>query len=206
MMFIQLLKRSLRGWWNHLVHLTLLNIAWLVAQILVVTAPPATATLYVVANQVAQGELISARDVWITFRAMFIPAWKWAACNLIVLLVLASYLLWARTQTGAIFGFVGVLVLLGLILWVEMNLLYWPLWIAQEDTGLRTTFRNAFVIVIAAPLDSLLLFLASAVLIAVSALIVLPLIHFLMVWLALLGANVAQALIKRISNAPRAIS
>jgi len=35
---------------------------------------------------------------------------------------------------------------------------------------------------------------------------VLPLIHFLMVWMALLGENVAQMLIKRISIAQEATS
>jgi len=205
-MFVQLLKRLLRDWWNHLVHLTMLNIIWLIAQILVVTGPPATATLYIVANQIAQGELLSVRDVWTIFRAMFVPAWKWAACNLIVLLVLASYLLWAPTQAGVIFSFVSVLVLLVLLLWLTMNLFYWPLWIAQEDTGLRNTFRNAFVIVIAAPVDSFSLFLVNALMIVVSALVVLPLIHFLMVWMALLGENVAQMLIKRISIAQKATS
>jgi len=198
-MFIQLVKRSWQAWWTHLVHLTLLNILWFIAQLLVVTAPPATATLYVVANQVARGELISAREVWTTFRAMFIPAWKWTACNLLVLLALVSYLIWAQTQAGMIAAFISVLALLVLAIWLAMNLVYWPLWIEQADTGLRNTFRNAFVIVVSNPAYCFLLLLISVGLIVISTLIVLPLIHVLKVWLVLLGANVTQALIKRIS-------
>ncbi len=200
------LRQSLKVWWNNLVQLTLLHFAWVVCQMLIVTAPPATAALYALVEKVAQGDLLSGREVWTTFRAAFVPAWKWAICNLVVLSLLASYLWWAGRQTALLASAVSVLALAALALWLAMNLFYWPLWLAQSDSSVRNTYRNAFVIVAANPAASAALLLISLGVVAVSTLTILPLIHVLMIWLALFGLNMTRALIRRLPIARSANS
>jgi len=196
----QALKQSLQIWWKDLVHLTLLHFLWVVCQLLIVTGPPATAALYILVGKVMDGELLSGRDIWLVFRAVFIPAWKWAACNLAVLGVLSGYLWWSRTQVGILADALSFLTLFALTFWLAANIYYWPVWLAQTDKSVRNTFRNTFVIVMSNPLSSAANVLICLCLTAVSVLTILPLIHLLMIWLVLFGINITQALIGRISS------
>jgi uncharacterized membrane protein YesL len=192
-------RKSLQIWWNHLVQLTLLHFLWLIAQLLIVTAPPATAALYVLVEKVGHGDLISPHDVWTTFRAMIVPAWKWAACNLAVLAVLAAWVLWSRGQAGVIATAASFLVLVALAFWGALNIFYWPLWLSQSDLSLRNTYRNAVVLVLTFPALSAALLLISLALVVVSALTLLPLIHVLMLWIALLGQQTTSAMVERLA-------
>lgn len=193
-------KQSFQVWWNNLVHLTLFNFLWVICQLLIVTGPPATATVYILVEKVMQGDLVTLRDAWTTFRAMFVTAWKWGLCNLAMLILVISYLWWAQTQSGVFALAVSFFALIVLAFWLTMNLFYWPLWLAQSDSSLGNTFRNAFVLVISNPGSSLGIFLISVGLIIISGLTILPLIHCLMIWLALFGLHSTQALIKRIPS------
>jgi hypothetical protein len=153
------------------------------------------------------GDLLNGRDIWLVFHAVFIPAWKWAACNLAVLGVLASYLWWSGTQGGVLADALRFLTLFALIFWLAVNIYYWPLWMAQTDKSVRNTFRNAIVIVMSNPVASAASLLVCLGLTAVSALIILPLIHVLMIWLVLLfGMNITQALIGHISSGEQPVS
>lgn len=198
------LRQALRRWWNSLVHLTLLNFFWLACQLLIVTGPPATAVVYLLADRLAQDELITPRDVSAALRAVFVPAWRWGLCNLVVIGVLAGWWWWAGLQTGVLAAAVTCLVLLLLAYWLTLNAYYWPLWLAQSDASLRNTLRNAFVLTLTHPGASAALLLISLALTVLSALTILPLIHALMVWLALFGLKVTAALVEQTPTRPAA--
>ena len=79
---LQVTGRALALWWRNLGQLTLFNVAWLALQVPIVTGPPATAAMFVIARRVADGELLSLRDGLAAFKQLWWPAWRWGLVNL----------------------------------------------------------------------------------------------------------------------------
>src|SRR5216683_1221340 len=87
---LRVVGRAFSLWWGELLLLTVLNLAWLVLQIPIVTGPPATAAIYAIARRIADGELVGAKDAWLSLRQMFWPAWGWGLLNGIMAVVIVS--------------------------------------------------------------------------------------------------------------------
>jgi len=163
------------------------NLIWLALQIPIVTGPPATAAMYVIARQLADGELIEPRHGLNALRRMFAPAWVWGALNLLIVGAVAGNFWFYQSATGWLW--IGLRLVWGVIAlgWFAINLFYWPFWLIQEQHSLGLTFRNSFLFLAKRPGLALTLMLMSALLIVVSVLTTLPLATALMAWLALIG-------------------
>ena len=163
------------------------NLIWLALQIPIVTGPPATAAMYVIARQLADGELIEPRHGLNALRRMFAPAWVWGALNLLIVGAVAGNFWFYQSATGWLW--IGLRLVWGVIAlgWFAINLFYWPFWLVQEQHSLGLTFRNSFLFLAKRPGLALTLMLMSALLIVVSVLTTLPLAMALMAWLALIG-------------------
>ena len=163
------------------------NLIWLALQIPIITGPPATAAMYVIARQLADGELIEPRHGLNALRRMFTPAWIWGAINLLIVGAVVSNFWFYQSATGWLW--IGLRLVWGVIAlgWFAINLFYWPFWLAQEQHSLQLTFRNSFLFLAKQPGLALTLMLMSALLIVVSVLTTLPLAAALMAWLALIG-------------------
>jgi len=163
------------------------NLIWLALQIPIVTGPPATAAMYVIARQLADGELIEPRHGLNALRRMFAPAWVWGALNLLIVGAVVGNFWFYQSATGWLW--IGLRLVWGVIAlgWFAINLFYWPFWLAQEQHSLGLTFRNSFLFLAKRPGLALTLMLMSALLIVVSVLTTLPLATALMAWLALIG-------------------
>jgi hypothetical protein len=181
------LARTIHLWWREFFVLTFFNLAWLALQIPIITGPPATAAMYLIARRVADDELIELRHGWEALRQMFLPAWKWGAVNLLMLIVLGTNFVGYRMQTGL--GWTMLRVVWGTIAlaWFAMNLFYWPFWLAQSDRRLLTTYRNSALMLMKKPALGMTLMLVSALVILISVAVTLPFAAALMTWLALLG-------------------
>jgi uncharacterized membrane protein YesL len=188
---------ALRVWWREVYLLTFFNLAWLVLQLPIVTGPPATAAMYAIARRIADDELLTPRHGWDALRHMFLPAWKWGAVNLAIVIV-TVFNFWAyQNATGpgwTVLRLAWATIALG---WFAGNLFYWPFWLAQDDRSMRTTWRNSFLFVAKRPGLALTLTLLSAVLIAASLATTLPLATLLMAWLALLGVLAVNEELRR---------
>jgi uncharacterized membrane protein YesL len=178
---------ALRLWWSDFLLLTFFNLAWLALQIPIVTGPPATAAMYVIARRLADGELIEPRHGLEALRRIFGPGLVWGSINLLIVGVLVgnfwlyqSATGWLWTGARLVWGVIG----LG---WFAVNLFYWPFWLAQEQHSLQITLRNSFLFLAKRPGLALTLVGISAILIVVSVLTTLPLAAALMAWLALIG-------------------
>lgn len=183
----KIIGRAIALWWSHFMILVFFNIIWLILQIPIVTGPPATAAMYVIALRVVDEDIIVLRIGWDTLLKMFFPAIKWGAVNfLVVIALLVNF--WAYqnfTGTGWVilrlaWGTIG----LG---WFAVNLFYWPFWLFQEDSSMGTTIKNCFLFLAKRPLFSLTLTIISTLLIIGSVLTTLPMTAVLMSWLALIG-------------------
>lgn len=197
-MLISAFRSALSLWWHNLVHFTFFHFAWLICQFLIVPAPAATATMYWLVVRFQEGEMVTFRDAWLELRALFIPAWKWGICNLFVWGGALGIFWFAQQQSGIVGSALSFAALILLALWLALNLVYWALWFQQEDKSVATTYRNALVLLTLNPGSVLLLLLVSLLIIVVSVLTVLPLIHVLMVWLAILSTIVTQRLVRSI--------
>ncbi len=198
---LSLLARAFKLWWSEFFLLTILNVAWLALQVPIITGPPATAAMYVVARRIAAGDSASAREAAQALRQMLVPAWKWGALNLIIVAAVAGNF-WAYNTAG---GLVWVVLRLawGIIatLWFALNLFYWPFWLAQKDQRVRVTLRNALVLYIKSPGFGLTILIVCALLIAVSIALTLPLAVGLMAWLALIGVLAVESALKPVESA-----
>jgi len=179
--------RAFRLWWQEMYLLIFFNLVWLTCQVLIVPGPAATAAMYAIARQLADGEFIEPRHGLEALRRMFARAWVWGAINLLIAGVVAGNFWFYQSATGWLWT--GLRLVWGMIAlgWFTANLFYWPFWLAQEQPSLRLTFRNSFLFLAKQPGLALTLMLISASLVVVSVLTTLPFAAALMAWLALIG-------------------
>jgi hypothetical protein len=190
------IKHAFALWWRELILLTFFNVVWFLLQIPIITGPPATAAMYVIARRVSGDELINPRGGWTALRQMFLPAWKWGAVNLLLLAALALNFWGFRDAEGLGWTFLRMLWALIALGWFALNLFYWPLWLSQTDRRMVNTYRNCLVLLFRLPFFTLALTASCAVLVVGGALLTLPLVVALMAWLALIGTLAVEAALK----------
>ncbi len=71
--------------WDEYMSVLVISAAWLMAQVLVIPGPPATAMLFAMARATHDGVFWSTADALAAFRALFWPAWRWGLPNLLVI-------------------------------------------------------------------------------------------------------------------------
>jgi hypothetical protein len=184
---LTIVGRAFRLWWSDFMLLILFNIVWFAFQIPIVTGPPATAAMYVIARRLVDGEVTDPRHGWEALRRVALPGLRWGAINLVIVLVVVTNFWAYRDATGTVWivirlvwGSVG----LG---WIVVNLFFWPFWLVQEDHTLRTTLRNSSLFVMKRPGFALTVAFSCLLLIVSGVLVTLPLVTALMGWIALIG-------------------
>jgi len=193
----RLFVRAVCLWWRELLFLLVLNFIWLLAQLTVVFGPPVTVALYVVAQQILDGELVGFGDFWRALWGGFGRAWVWGAAQLLVYGVLGFNLMFSAGRPG-----VGFLALryawtsLALV-WFALNLYYWPLNLAQTDRRFFTTLSNAAKMALLNPGFTIAYTLMALLFIAGSTVSGILLGAVLGVWLTLWGTLVVRELLGR---------
>ena len=192
--------RAIGLWWDEFMLMLFLNIAWFAMQILIITGPPATAAMYAIAQQLAEKELVSVKDYFIELRRMILPAWKWGAANLLILIVIIVNF-WAFQDYQG-FGWSLIRLSWGTIglCWFVINLFYWPFWLVQKDRSMQTTLRNSSLFLMSGPAFGLTLVLLLGIFIIGSILLTLPMITIMMSWIALIGVLAVNEELKRGRN------
>lgn len=188
---------AFRLWWRELLPLSLLNIIWFAFQVPIITAPIATAVIYMVARRVIDEEFVGLRDALQAIREVALPALLWGAVNLMVAIIVIGNFWIYRDQAGAGWALVRVVwggVGLG---WFIVNLFYWPFWLAAEKPRLWTTMRNSAVFVVRRPTVGLL----SVAIFVVSALLTLPFVVAAMTFAALFGLVAVDSDLKSVRGA-----
>ena len=189
---LSILTHATRRCWDEWISVVLVSALWLAAQALVVTGPPATAALFAAARNTGNGVYWGAADLWGDFRALFVPAWKWGLLNLLVIGP-ALYNLSVFWAVPGVWQWLRPVWLLGLLVWLGLNLFYWPLWLAADDKSMRNTYANCIRFWLLHPVAALVLFavcLAAALLLMPFAL---PIMLGVVFWIAL----VAQTAVRR---------
>ncbi len=194
----RILGRAARRWWYDWTVIVIVCPLWLLAQLFIITGPPATATLYALMGSTAESHYYGPAEAWAAFKEMFWPAWRWALVNLFVWGVGAFNLLYYWPEVGAGWLALRLAWIGALSVWLALNLFYWPFRLAQSDKSMRNTYANAGRFLLLNPLSALVLSVVCAGVLALSVVTVIPLVLGAPAWVALVGIlAVEQALERR---------
>lgn len=183
----RVIGHAFKLWWDQWFILTILNIAWFLAQLLIVTGPPATAVLFAMIKRTKDGDFWDHREAWAAFRQLFWPSWRWASVNLVIVGVAAFNLLTFAANADGLWPFLRIVWIMVLLVWGSLNLFYWPFWLSQSDKSMRNTYANCGRFLLLNIWQAPLLVIVSVALVVISVLTTLPFTLALLVWLALLA-------------------
>ncbi len=174
MRFIRLVGCGARDTFDQFLPLILFSLTWWLSIILVLPGPPATATLFAMADPRRHSSVPDWGDAARTFRYALVRSWGIALWTVpLVLILLWNFLFFGGTDR-----------LLALLtpLWALMILLllilggYAMAVAGMLELGVRDSFRNAAYLLVSRPLSSVLLILLLVVLLVVLAILVVPFI------------------------------
>jgi uncharacterized membrane protein YesL len=190
------IRAALGGWWREIFLLTGLNLVWVLAFFTIIALPPATVAIFYVSRQVLTGDyLISWQTFWQPFRKHLVVSWMWGLVFFVVAAVAMANIWTYLEAPGALWTILRFLWVTMLLIWLAMNLFFWPFWFAQEPEyrTLRTTWGNTFTFLIANPGAALLSTLLVLLLGAASFLTGVLLGTLFMGWTALLATAMLAA-------------
>lgn len=165
-MAVKVLGLAFRDIWQELWTILIVNLLFLLANILIVPGPPATLALFYYSNRIAHGETATERDFLQAIRSYWKPAWRWGLINFLVIgLLTGDYYLIERLipDPDAAALIRGLYVTL-MISWMLIQLFTPPFLFEQEQPSVRQALRNAVVFI----RKNLLFSLALAILLALS--------------------------------------
>lgn len=165
-MAVKVLGLAFRDIWQELWTILIVNLLFLLANILIVPGPPATLALFYYSNRIAHRETATERDFLQAIRSYWKPAWRWGLINFLVIgLLTGDYYLIERLipDPDAAALIRGLYVTL-MISWMLIQLFTPPFLFEQEQPSVRQALRNAVVFI----RKNLLFSLALAILLALS--------------------------------------
>lgn len=184
---IRLTGRAIVLWYDELFVLVTLNLAWFLLQLPIVTAPAATATMYIVAKKIVDKDYLEIRPILAEMQKMFFPGLVWGFANLIVIGVIVINFIAYQDASGWTWGILRTIWGLVSLLWLGANLFYWPFWLVQTDRRWITTYRNSFILLLKKPGLCLSLLAISITFAILGTILVVPLVVVLISWIALIG-------------------
>ncbi len=188
---LAILAAATRRFWDEYLSTLVLSSVWLLAQVLVLPGPPATAALFAMARATYDGEYWSAADAWAAFRRHFWAAWRWGLPNLLVLGI-GLYNLSVFWNVPGVWSGLRWLWLVALLAWLALNLFYWPFYLAADDRSLRNTYANCARFWLLHPAAAAVLALAGLVVGIAGVSTLLPVVLGAAFWLALVAETAVR--------------
>jgi len=186
-----ILAYATRRTWEEWLSVIMISCLWLVAQVLVVPGPSATAALFAAARDTYDGTYWNANDVWYHFKRAFGPAWKWGALNVVVV-GLSLFNLSTFWSAPGVWAWLRWVWLAGLGVWLGLNLFYWPFWHAADDHSVRNTYANCGRFWLRHPATAMTLYAILLPLAAVALPFALPVALGLPFWIALVAETAVR--------------
>ena len=188
---LAILAFAMRRTWDEWISVILISAMWLMAQVLIVTGPPATATLFSSARNTYDGRYWNIGNVWSDFKGLFIPAWKWGLLNIPVIGI-SLYNLSVFWNVPGAWVWLRFFWLMGLLVWLGVNMFYWPFWLAAEDKSLKNTYANCARFWLLHPFAGLVLFLVALPVGIVSLSFALPVVLGAVFWIAMVAETAVR--------------
>jgi len=141
-------RRSLKEIWEDLWTMLVVNVLWIIANLLVIPGPPATIALHAYANRVVHSEVTDQHDFWQTFKSSWGVGWRWGAVNLAVVGLLGvNYYLVSNALDVNLGSFLqGLYIAVGLG-WFMLQFFALPFLFEQEQMKVGQALRNAALMI-----------------------------------------------------------
>ncbi|MBC7223161.1 MAG: DUF624 domain-containing protein [Anaerolineae bacterium] len=191
---------SLKAFWEELFTLALANLCWFAVALgplalalsltwflppsvvwagiaaSLVTAPPATAGLNLLANEMAHQRGASLSLFWRGFREYFWPALGMGMLNVVLLVVIASnYFFYGNFQGRWVLWVQGAWAAVGLF-WAAIQVYLYPFLMEQIPRNVLLPFRNSIFLTLATPLVTFTALVLTTITLALSVVLALPLL------------------------------
>ena len=173
-LFFKLLWQGIKDLFEQFLTMIMFSVAWWLSVLLIVPGPPATVTLFAMADPRRQTSTPEMSDAIAVFRTSFRRAWGFALCTVPLILILVWNLA----------AFAGTADLLAALvpLWVIMLLLLSILTVegfsvaGTMESGVRNAFRGAMYVLVSRPFMSISLAIFLLFLSFVMTITVLPML------------------------------
>ena len=170
------IAQAFADWWDELFGMAAISVVWLLCWLTIILGPPATFGLYYYSNGLAHGKNPGFGGFVEGGRRFFLKSWLWMLLNLAAFVLLSVSVvfygqfdaLWALVVRG--------LMLAAALTWLGTQFYALPYLMEQENQQLRLALRNGLLTLLAAPMYSLIIIVLAAVLMALSLVLVFPLI------------------------------
>jgi hypothetical protein len=145
----KVLSLAFRDTWQELWTILIVHLLFLVANLLVITGPPATLALFYYGNRIAHGEIATERDFLHAIRQYWGPAWRWGLLNLFMIGLLTGdyYLAGRLTESTQMAAFIQGLYVILLTGWLVLQLFTLPFLFEQKEPLVLQALRNAVVFI-----------------------------------------------------------
>lgn len=172
---VRVVRRSLRDAWDALVAVAPINLVWAGLGLTLVLLPPATAALFESMNELAAGRTPGIRDYVGAVRRRFLGGWAWALWGAAGLTIVAANVRLYPDPTDPRAWLSAAVAVIGVLFGVSV-LYVWPLLLLQPDGGLLRAIRNSILATLGAPLFAIVIAMLLALVVAVGAVLILPLV------------------------------
>ncbi len=181
------LRRAAGEWWDHWFPLATLGVAWALACLTVILAPPATLGLAYALRAIPQGHAPTVTDWWQGTRRCFGQAWLLALLNTV-----AFFLFWTNAWFYGQFATPLALFLQWLfvpiaLIWLIIQFYGIAFLVEQERRHVGVALRNGLYLTLAAPFFTLIVGGVALGLLFLGMLLVAPLLLGLPALILLIG-------------------
>ncbi len=166
LMAFKIIGMAFRDVWQELWTILIIQLLFLLGQLLIILGPPVTVALFFYGNRIAHDEIATERDFLKAILQYWKPAWRWGGLNLLVigLLVGDYYLTGKWLSNPGLASFLQGLYVALLGLWLLLQIFALPFLFEQEQPSVIQALKNATLFV----RRNLILVLVLSVLLAIS--------------------------------------
>lgn len=166
---IQVIGRSLTDWWDDWVNMVVVNLLLCLGWLTIVLGPPATFGLYYVTKYLARGQSLGPRALLEGGRRYFWQSWIWFLMNLVVALVIGANYFFYSSLSPTWANFLQAAFALLALAWLMVQFYAVPYLMEQEEKRIVLALRNGLFTALAAPGYTLVVAVAAALVIGLSA-------------------------------------
>jgi len=173
---LRVIWQALKTWYDDWFNLFILNFLVTISWATIILGPPMLFGLYEIGNDLAQGHSEGIGELLRAAKRHFIASWLWMLANVVVFIVVWGNIgfYWNLGRSWSII-LVSIFFFLGLF-WAMMQVYVIPYYMEQTKKSIVLAHKNAALTFLAAPGYSLVLFLYEVILLAISFIVILPLI------------------------------
>jgi hypothetical protein len=196
----QVVRSAIVDLWDHIFLVIFCSLAWLLLVLLIIPGPPATLALFEIAERIARRDhLLEVRDYLRAVWNRFGVGWRWGALNFLVLAILVIDIRTVpRMVSPAVANTLQIIFLMVLVFWIIVNWYALAFLFQQKEPSLRQALRNGAVLLLQHPVFTLTLAVITAVLLGLSAVLVVLIIAILLVGPMLVALISTHAVLNRL--------